>query len=143
MSTAGAHNFAHGTYGDISGVVFYGPAVKGFWEDSFPVSDRFIEPLFRAIVNRAELVERAKVPGLVAEWTELTGWRDAAGMVELPAVDVSELIGALAAISKADLAPHAAEWAVTPDECLRCAAAIAGFLGDRVRRGLQIYIERD
>jgi hypothetical protein len=62
MPTGAADNFAHGTYGDISGVTFYGPPVNGFWEDSFPVSDRFFDPLFRAILDRAERVERTNVP---------------------------------------------------------------------------------
>src|SRR4051812_22037667 len=143
MPTGAADNFTHGTYGDIGGVTFYGPPVKGFWEDSFPVSDRFIDPLFRAILDRAERVEATKVPRMAAEWNALTGWTDAAGTIELPLVDVTELIGALVAVSEVDLTPHVAEFAVTSAECLRCASALASFLRDRVGRGLQVYVERD
>ena len=143
MPTGAADNFAHGSYGDISGVTFYGPAVNGFWDDSFPVSDRFIDPLFRAVLDRAELVERTKAPKLVTEWNELTGWRDASGIVELPPADVTDLIDGLASVTTADVAAHAAEFAVTADECLRCATASSGFLRERVSSGRQIYVERD
>lgn len=142
MPIGGTDNFAHGTYGDTSGVVFYGPQINGFWRDSFPVSDRFIDPLFRAILDRAKLSKRSKVPRGTAEWMALTGWRDTIGRTELPAADVIELIEALTAISRADLDPHVAEFAVTPDECLRCASAMCGFLRERVGAGHRVYIER-
>ena len=142
MPTGAADNFAHESYGDISGVSFYGPAVKGFRDDRFPVSDRFIDPLFRAVLDRAAL-ERTKAPKLVTDWNALTGWRDASGFLELPLADVAELIDGLAAVTTADLAPHAAEFAVTPDECLRCASAISRFLRERVSSGRQVYVERD
>ena len=102
------------------------------------MSDRFIDPLFRAILDRAE-----QAPRLAVEWSAMTGWTDATGTIELPLVDVTELIDALAAVSKSDLAPHVAQFAVTPEECLRCASAIAGFLRDRIGRGPQVYVERD
>jgi hypothetical protein len=73
----------------------------------------------------------------------LTGWTYAAGTIELPLVDVTELIGALAAVTEVDLTLHVAEFAVTPEECLRCASALASFLRERVGRGLQVYVVRD
>ncbi len=34
-------------------MVFYGPPVSGSWTDRLDVSDQFIDPLFRAVLDRA------------------------------------------------------------------------------------------
>jgi hypothetical protein len=47
----------------------------------------------------------------------------------------------LGGVSESDVAPHVA--GVTTEACARCAAAIAGFLPDRVERGVAVYIEDD
>ncbi|HEV7298036.1 MAG TPA: hypothetical protein VGN72_01635 [Tepidisphaeraceae bacterium] len=142
MPTADTDNFAHGTYGDDSGVVFYGPPVEGFWDDSLPVSDRFIHPLFCAALDRAQR-EDAAIPKVVADWNTLTGWADAysAGTQELTDSDAAELIHLLARVTESDLMPHVA--GVTTQECVRCAAAIAEFLRSRTESGAAVYIEDD
>jgi hypothetical protein len=137
--TADTGEFAHGTYADDSGVVFYGPPVKGFWEDFLEVSDKFIDPLFRAILDRAWGAEGSTLPAVVAQWNELTGWRDATGMVELSPADARELVGALANVSEADLAPHLVA-GLPVDAYLRCATVTAEFLRDRLDRGVRVYI---
>jgi hypothetical protein len=48
-----AEDFSHGSYGDYSGVVFYGPPTNGFWLDRLAVSDRYIAPLFAAVLDRS------------------------------------------------------------------------------------------
>src|SRR3954468_8023838 len=51
---AGVDKFAHGYhYGDYSGVVWFGPPTDGFWLDRLAVSDCYIGPLFRGILDRA------------------------------------------------------------------------------------------
>ncbi len=138
MTAAGNDTFAHGTYADYSGVVFSGP---GLSEERLAVSDRFIDPLFRAILDRAGQGHGADVPKVVAEWNEGRGWADACGVHELSPAEATEFLVALSAVSGADVRPHAA--GATPEECVRCARVIEGFLRHRVDRGLPVYIEAD
>lgn len=142
MSTEHADNFAHGTYGDDGGVVFYGPTVKGFWEDRLAVSDLFVRPLFRAVLERAWRGNATGAPKVVVDWNGLTGWADAAGVQELPHPDARDLITVLAGVAAADLVPHLDKGG-TPEQYLRCASVIGEFLRDHVDRGLPLYIERD
>ena len=143
MGTENSRAFAHGTYGDISGVTFYGPPVEGFWEDRVEVSDRFIGPLFGAISERAQREEPMLVPALVAAWIDLSGWTDANGRVELQPEEVADFTHRLEAVTVADLARHVRSSAVTCEECLQCAEGIIEFLRERVRRADRVYIERD
>jgi hypothetical protein len=133
-----AENFAHGTYADDSGVVFYGPPMDERWSDRLPVSDRFIEPLFKALLDRAK---PGKAPTLVAEWNEHKGCANATGIQKVPRSDATEFLVAFGLLTVADVTPHVA--GVTSDQCLQCAAAIAEFLRDRIDRGLDVYIEDD
>ena len=57
-----AEDFSHGSYGDYSGVSFYGPPENGFWFDRLAVSDRFIRPLFLAILDRSADVLNLHAP---------------------------------------------------------------------------------
>lgn len=139
MSGMDADNFAHGTYGDEVGVVFYGPPVSRRWDDRLEVSVRFIEGIFNAIIDRS--FTGAALPRIVAEWNALTGWRDADGPQEIPAGDAMALIDALSQIRESDAAPHVC--GTTSEQCVRCAGAIARFLGERVDSGRAVYIEYD
>lgn len=129
-------SFAHGTYGDDSGVTFNGPPEKGFFFDTLAVSNRFIVPLFDAILVRGERAAEFAVPKVVREWNDGGGW----GGQLLPN-DVAELTNALASVVAEDIASHRNGADVA--KCLRCALAISEFLTERVGRGLQVYIEPD
>jgi hypothetical protein len=136
--------FAHGIrYGDYSGVVFHGPPAKGFWVDRFAVSNTYIDPLFRAVLDRTgRETDGESLPLLVAEWNTLSGWAElGAGIVPVSVEDASDLAGALHEITDADLAPHIT--GTTAQQCLRCAAAIQEFIRARVAQNLQIYLEND
>ena len=140
---ASTDEFAHGRhYGDYSGVVFYGPPANGFWLDHLAASDIFIAPLFRAVLDRSWRESGGgAVPRLASEWNTLDGWAAAPGITEVPAGDAEELVAALARVTAADLAPHCA--GCTPDECLRCGAAVREFLASRIARGVPLFIEDD
>src|SRR5688500_15813446 len=101
--------FAHGTYGDETGAIFYGLPVKGVCEDFLAVSNKYIEPLFRAILDQAWR-NGSSAPQVVTEWNDLTGWKDAyaAGKQELSSAEALELVAALSAVSASDLVEHLA-----------------------------------
>src|SRR5688500_21922 len=127
---SGDEEFAHGSYGDYSGVVFYGPPTSGFWFDRFAVSDEFIGPLFRAALDRASASSGgAQSPRLMSAWALLEGWAAADGMAELAHRDVEELLQALAAVRAEDLVPHCA--ARGPNRCLQCVSALQAYLRAR------------
>jgi hypothetical protein len=136
-----AEDFAHGSYGDYSGVVFYGPPTAGFWLDRLAISDRFLTPLFSAILDRSWSGSGVRVPQLVQDWNGCQGWIDAGEVLELGRPGAVILLEALAALAPAGVAPYCA--GCTPGECLRCAAAIRQFLGERLVRGGSLFIEKD
>jgi hypothetical protein len=49
---AEVEEFTYGSYGDYSGVIFYGPPTDGGGLDRLAVSDRYIDPLFCGILER-------------------------------------------------------------------------------------------
>ena len=65
--------FTHGKlYGDYFGVTFYGPPIDGLWKDRLDVSDRFVDPLFQALLDRASGENGVqRVPTLVMDWNTL------------------------------------------------------------------------
>jgi hypothetical protein len=142
MSQSEHSEFAHGTYGDDSGVVFYGPPAKGFWTDRLVISDRYIEPLFCAIWMRPSASQKSPAPPkLISEWNSCEGWTDALGIVEISRHDAEDLIAALVALTPAELEAHLHSPPV--HESLRCANAIRSFLQSHLDRGLAVYIEDD
>lgn len=141
MTTADAGRFAHGQYGDLSGVVFSGPPVVGGRPDRLAVSDRFINPLFSAVLDRSVEDAAAALPRVVAEWLEITGWAGASGARAVSPADARDLAAALARIAEPDVAPHVA--GATADACVRCAAVIVAFVLGRIDRGLPLYVEAD
>jgi hypothetical protein len=95
MSSAASNteDFSFGSYGDYSGVVFYGPPKDGFWFDYFSVSESFIHPIFGAIIDRAcQKGVYNQAPQLIREWNELRGWRDRFGIHEVPDDAIQELL---------------------------------------------------
>lgn len=132
-------DFVHGTYGDDSGVVFYGPPVHGFRDDQLVVSTRYIRPLFRAIIDRAG----ERTPRVVAQRNQMTGWAASTGIQELSSSDAMELAAALEDLREADLVSHAGETAVNGEDCMRCASEISRFLRHRVKQAQAVYIESD
>jgi len=130
--------FAHGTYGDDSGVLFFGPPSNGFYDDFLAISNRFVHPIFCAIIDRHQ---PSGVPALVEEWNTLSGWRERGGMQAISPAHVKELVTALVEVSTAEVQSHVA--GVTPDECVQCAKAIAEFLGSRLHKGIPLYIKDD
>jgi hypothetical protein len=135
--------FAHGYhYGDYSGVVLYGPPTDGFWLDRLAVSDCYIGPLFRGILDRAwrELGGEG-VPRLASEWNTLEGWAAGGGPVPVAPADAAEFAEALSQLGPADVAEHCA--GCTVEECLRCAAVVREFIGSRLARGVSLFIEDD
>jgi hypothetical protein len=136
--------FAHGYhYGDYGGVEFYGPPRDGLWLDRLAVSDTYLDSLFRAVLDRAWSESGGeRTPRLADDWNALTGWCDcAAGRVSVPAGQARELVAALGWLTTAALAPHCA--GCTPGDCLRCAAAIVEFVGNRLEFGASICMEQE
>lgn len=92
-TVAAPEDFSHGSYGDYSGVVFYGPPADGFWFDRIAISDRFIRPLFLALINQSSPgSEKLPAPKLVQEWNTLVGWVTAGTIVEIRRPEIEELI---------------------------------------------------
>lgn len=131
----GNNEFAHGTYGDIAGVTFSGPPRNGFWDDNFAVSDRFIFPLFNAILDRSD-----DPPQVVTEWNGQGGWTDEP-RVELSPAAANALVLALENLAEIDVAPYCG--AATTDECIRCAASIRAFINDHLAKGSPIFLQKD
>ncbi|VTT98060.1 Uncharacterized protein OS=Chamaesiphon minutus PCC 6605 GN=Cha6605_2846 PE=4 SV=1 [Gemmataceae bacterium] len=133
--------FAHGVlYGDYSGVVFYGEPNKGYWTDRLDVSDRFIDPLFRAVLDRAWAESGGElVPRLASDWNTLEGWAGCAiGVTEVAGRDAEDLMAAFGEVTAADLDPHVAGASV--EDCLRCAGVIREFVRERLARG-RLFID--
>lgn len=136
--------FAHGFhYGDYSGIVLHGPPTEGFWLDRFAVSDTYIYPLFRAILDKCwRETDGEETPRVVSEWNTLTGWAGiGAGIVQVNPQDAQSLASALSAVTSAELASQAEYTRV--EECLRCAAMIRSFIYERLGKTLNIFIEAD
>ena len=90
------------------------------------VSDCYIGPLFRGILDRAWRESGGeRMPRLASDWNTLEGW--AAGGRQVPVVpaDAAEFAEALAQLSPADVAEHCA--GCTVEECLRSAAVVREF----------------
>jgi hypothetical protein len=140
---AKVEEFAHGCrYGDYSGVVLYGPPTDGFWLDRLAVSDCYIDPLFRGVLDWARQESGGKgVPRLAAEWNAMEGWAADGGLVPVAPADAAEFAQALSQIGLADLSEHCA--GSTPEECLRCAAVVREFIDSRLARGINLFIEDD
>jgi hypothetical protein len=135
-------DFSHGSYGDYAGVAFYGPPTEGFWFDRLAVSERYIDPLFSAIADRSGAdAGEGRTPRVVRDWQALEGWAGTDGITELPGQEAEQLLGALALVTVADVAPYCA--GASAEECLRCAALIRRFLGERLARGVSLFIEND
>jgi hypothetical protein len=135
--------FAHGYhYGDYSGVILYGPPAAGLWLDRLAVSDRYIDPLLRGILDRAWRESGGeRVPRLASDWNTLSGWVAGGGPVPVPPTDAAEFAAALAQLTPTDLAEHCA--GCTVEECLRCAGVIREFINSRLARGAGVFIEDD
>jgi hypothetical protein len=134
-------DFAHGKhYGDYSGVVFYGPQTNGFWLDRLAVSNCYIDPLFRGVLDRASRESGGGgVPRLAADWNALEGWKAGSGPVAIAQEDAAEFAEALAQLGSRDVAEYC--WGCTVDECLRCAAVVREFICSRLARGVNLFIE--
>jgi hypothetical protein len=137
------HEFAHHDhYGDYSGVVFYGPPHHDEWRDRLAISDRFIDPLFTGILDRAQrAVPHAQVPRAVLEWNTLEGWASGRGPRRIASTDAADLASALAHLTPDDVAEHGA--GCTVDECMRCAGVLREFIEGRLARGHSLFIEDD
>jgi hypothetical protein len=134
--------FAHGSYGDDSGVIFYAGPPDHPMTERLIVSDRFVDALFRAVLDRAARIGASGgIPRLVDEWNRVEGWVDGFEAVEVPQADARGLLTALKGVSLADLAPH--NWGTTPADCLRCAAAIAAFVEPVLAKGGSVYLQHD
>jgi hypothetical protein len=134
-----ASNFSYGTYGDDIGVDFWGPPQGGFWIDCLPISDRFVEPLFIAIMRAAERTTRP-VPRVVAEWNDCSGWTESTTPAELSRQDAQALVDALVSLSLEDLPACIA--GATAQDCIRCAQLLATFLSSQLSHGESLFISR-
>ena len=134
--------FAYGSYGDYSGVVFYSRLNDGSKLDRLTVSNFYIHPLFHGLLDRARREQGGdRVPRLVADWTTLTGWR--AGGVATPVSpnDATEFAAALGQLGPADLAEHCSGGRV--DDCLRCGAVIREFIDTLLAGGANLLVIED
>lgn len=140
---AETEEFAHGNYGDYSGVIFYGPPTNGFWFDRIAVSYCYIGPLFRGILDRAwQETGGDGVSRLASEWNTFEGWAAVgAGRVIVQPADAAQFVEALTRLRPADITKHCA--GCTVEDCLRCAAAIREFITDRQAQGSPVFIEDD
>jgi hypothetical protein len=138
---AKVEEFAHGClYGDYAGVVFYGPPTNGLWRDRLDISDRFIDPLFRGMLDRAWAESGGdRVPQLASDWNTLSGWAAGGAPVPIAPDDAIEFIAALAQLSPADVAKHCA--GCTVEECLRCAVVVREFVVSHLAREVSLFIE--
>jgi hypothetical protein len=134
--------FSHGYhYGDYSGVVFYGPPLEYLWIDRLAVSDCYIEPLFRGVLDREwQNSGGEQIPRLVKEWLTLTGWC-AGGQVLVTPKEAVEFTTALGQLNSSDVSDHC--HGCTVEDCLRCAVVIREFIEKRLARGIDIFIEND
>jgi hypothetical protein len=133
--------FSHGTYGDDSGVCFCAITADVSSDHRLAVSDRFIGPLFSAIIDRSQSVGLSIAPKLVTAWNSLSGWADGSGIQPIDQTDADELANALALVSTSDVQPHLA--GVTSEECVRCGQAIADFLRYGLSHSMPLFIEDD
>src|SRR5262245_38465411 len=140
---AETNEFAHGYhYGDYSGVIFYGPPADGLWSDRLAVSDCYIAPLFRGILDRAWRDSGGeRVSRLASDWNTLKGWAAGGGAVSVSPADAAEFVEALIQLRTDDVSKHCA--GCTVEECLRCAAVVREFIDSRLARGVHIFIEDD
>src|ERR1051325_6970912 len=114
-------------YGDDTGVTFYGPPANGFWSDAISISDSYIAPIFRAILDQPlRGTISPPMPKLIMDWNCERGWRDASGIVEISRQDAEEFLTALLAVSTGELQmPRGID---SPERYLHCAAHICTFL---------------
>jgi len=136
-----AADFAHGSYGDYAGMAFYGPPADGFWLDRLAVSERFVHPLFCGILDRSSALGGDRAPSLVRDWNLGEGWVKADRSVEVLRRDAVVLLDALAGLTVADVAPYCS--GCTPEECVQCASVIRQFVGQRLTRGLTVFVENE
>lgn len=121
-------DFGPDSYVDYSGVDFFGPPTIGFWFTRFPVSDRYLVPLFSAKLTK--------------KWNSLLqSWEDAGQTVEVSKDDISEIIQALSEITVEDLATICIGWGCSPEDCLHCASQLNKFLNDRLANQEPIFAE--
>ena len=132
--------FSPGSYGDYSGVVFYGPPQGGFWEDRFAISNQYVVPLFSSLYLSARDGD-ASAPRLIVEWWNGQGWTGVSGIVEIPREDLAHLIAALARLSADELAPRCD--VIGPDRCMEAAVALRKFLAEHSSRGTPVFIETE
>ncbi len=133
------NEFAFGSYGDYSGIVFYGGPTNGFWLDSLSISDRFMYYLFGLVVRRCFAGKMERMPRLAQEWNECTGWDDG-GIVEMNRADAEELLTAFSGITYEEFS--GSECCESVEDCFRCVAAIQRFIRERLAAGSRVYIER-
>lgn len=141
---AETEEFAHGSvYGDYSGVVFYGATRGGCSLDRLAVSDSYIDPLFRAVLDRSWRDSGGeRVPRLASEWNTQEGWSAcAAGRTPVSQQDIEELVTAFTQVTSPDLAPHCA--GSTREDCLRCAVVIKEFVANQLSRDAILFMEDD
>jgi hypothetical protein len=131
-------DFGPGSYGDYSGLCFYGPPTNGFWFTEFGASFIYLEPLFRAIFDRAR-VSRTPVPKLVEQWNQCK--LDADEIIEVPAAEISDLLAALSKVTAADLESHCCSMASNTGDCLSCASHLAQFLNERLAKKEPVFFE--
>ena len=130
--------FAFGGYGDWSGVSFYGPPEKGFWLDRLDISDRFIDPIFSAILSKSE---KQELPQVIKDWCELSAWCDVGGeILELSSKETNDLIYALSSLDKDDL-ELIGDRTESVDDCLACIIEILKFFQGHQQKGKPIFIE--
>ena len=129
--------FEHGSYGDLSGVAFFGPPTRGFWFERLAISNIYMHPLFYGVLERSWR-EGVAVPQLAAEWNAGTGWRESERCEVLPD-QAAEFAEALGRLDAGDMSSECA--GCTPADCLRCALAIRAFIASVVGRGDTLYIE--
>ena len=132
-------DFGPGSYGDYSGLSFLGTPTNGFWFTEFSASFIYLEPLFRAILDRAE-VSRASIPKLVQQWNQCR--LDAEKIVEVPAAEIDDLLAALSKVTAVDLESHCENvGGSNTGDCLSCASHLARFLNERLAKKEAVFIQ--
>lgn len=128
------NKFAHGIrYGDYSGVTWYGPPTSGFWLDKLAVSCLYIDPLFRGILEREQVLQ------LATEWNLMEGWAAMNSPTPVATKNALAFAEALARLEPEDVAKHCHGSSV--EECLECAAMIRKFIEDHVSSGVELFVE--
>ncbi|GEM_PF-6032327 len=136
METQQTIEYSPGQYGDLGGVVFYGPPQDGFWSTKLEVSVRYSDRIFGAIHALARENKRP-MNRFVRDWANMEGWWEGQEPTPLATDLIRDLMEALSHLTAKDVDTDGPE----PETLIECAKVIRNFLAERLNSGDQIYVD--